>query len=188
MDSHALPTHALSTNTPDDPSASPVTTPDLSAGAREWVSPGVSPRKRVLTGIGVALATVIFFVIAKSEGASSLVSTVIGIVFIAGFVGYLRVVAPIPFTLTLDAEGITRTERGAEPVTIPWPQVAKIKQELFPTGKPVSIALFKRVGERGLHRVWVVYGDDVPRFDEFVVALRAALPEGTPWLAETVHE
>lgn len=156
--------------------------------ARQWVSPGVSPRKRVLTGLGVALASVVFFFIALSEGATMLVSTLIGIVFIGGFVGYLRVIAPTPFTITLNAEGITREDRGGEPVSIPWGQVAKVKQELFPNGKPVSIAVFKRVGERGLHRAWVLYGDDVPNFDGLIDALRAALPESTPWFTETVHD
>lgn len=163
-------------------------TPVHGEHAREWVSPGVSVRKRWLTGIGVAAASVLFFYIALAEGASMLVSTLIGIIFIGGFIGYLRVVAPTPFTIRLDAEGITRTDRGKEPLTIAWGNVAKIREEVFPNRKPVSIAVFKRVGERGLHRAWVVYGDDIPRFDEFIAALHAGLPESTPWLRETVHE
>ena len=77
---------------------------------REWVCPGVSVRKRWLTGIGVAMASAVFFFIALWEGASMLVSTLIGIVFIGGFIGYLRVVAPTPFTIRLDAEGVTYRE------------------------------------------------------------------------------
>lgn len=156
--------------------------------SREWVSPGVSVRKRWLTGIGVVLASALFFFIAQREGATMLVSTLIGIVFIAGFVGYLRVVAPAPFTIRLTDEGIARSDRDGEPVTIPWDKVAKIREEVFPNGKSVSIAVFKRVGERGLHRAWVVYGDDIPHFSDFIAALHAGLPESTPWLRETVHE
>lgn len=159
-----------------------------SQNAREWVSPGVSLRKRWLTGIGVVLASAVFFFIAHYEGATMLVSTLIGIVFIGGFIGYLRVVAPTPFTIRLDDVGISRSDRGGEPQIIAWANVAKIKEEVFPNGKPVSIAVFKRVGERGLHRAWVVYGDDIPRFAEFIDALHAGLPESTPWLRETVHE
>ncbi len=155
---------------------------------REWASPGVSLRKRWLTGIGVVLASALFFYIALYEGASMLVSTLIGIVFIGGFVGYLRVVAPAPFTIRLDDDGISRSDRGGDPVTIPWANVAKIREEVFPNGKPVSIAVFKRVGERGLHRSWVVNGDDIPPFSDFIAALHAGLPESTPWLRETVHE
>jgi len=156
--------------------------------AREWVCPGVSMRKRWITGIGVVLASALFFFIALKEGATMLVSTLIGIVFIGGFIGYLRVVAPQAFTIRVDGEGVTRTDRGQQPALITWGNIAKIKEEDFPNGKPVSIAVFKRVGERGLHRAWVVYGDDIPDFSDFIAALHAGLPESTPWLRETVHE
>src|SRR3954453_4471061 len=84
------------------------------AAALEWVSPGVSLGKRILTGVGVALVAALFIFIALYENASMLVSTLIGLVFIGCFVWYLRIVAPTPYTLRLDDAGITRTERGAE--------------------------------------------------------------------------
>jgi hypothetical protein len=154
----------------------------------EWICPGVSVRKRWLTGIGVALAAGLFCFIAVHEGAPGLVGTVIGVVFIGCFVWYLAIVSPTPFTITLDSEGITRTERGEEPMTIAWRNVAKIKEEHFKKGTSVSITVYKRVGERGLHRAWVVYRDDIPHYDALVVAVRAGLPEGTPWFRERVHE
>ena len=153
-----------------------------------WVSPGVSVRKRWLTGAGVALAAAVFFAIALHEGGSIAVSTVIGIVFIGCFVWYLRVVAPVPFTLTLDGDGVTRTERGGEPVMIVWGGIAKIKEEVFKNGTSVSVTVYKRVGERGLHRSWVAYRDDLPDFDGLVAARRAQLPESAPWIRERVHE
>ncbi len=153
-----------------------------------WVSPGVSVRKRILTGIGVALAAAVFFAIARWQGASMLVSTIIGIIFIGCFVWYLTIVAPRPFTIALDAAGITRTDAGGEPETVPWTGIARVKEEVFKSGKAVSLAVYKRVGDRGVHRAWVVYRDDVPRFDELLVAVRASLPESVPWMHETVHE
>lgn len=153
-----------------------------------WVSPGVSVRKRWMTGIGVALAAAVFFLIALKEGGSMLVSTVIGVVFIGAFVWYLRVVAPTPFTLTLDDAGVTRTESDGEPATITWDGVAKIKEEVFKSGKSVSVTVYKRVGARGLHRSWVAYRDDLPDFDGLLRAMRDHLPEDVPWLRETVHE
>lgn len=159
-----------------------------SVAARQWASPGVSRRKRWLTGIGVALAAVIFLAIGITQGTRMLVSTLLGIVFIGGFIGYLRVVAPTPYVITLDGEALTRSDAGAEPVRIPWASIAKIKEERFPHGTPVSIAVFKRVGEHGLHRAWVAYGDDLPDFDGLVAALQSALPEDVPWLVETVHD
>ncbi len=158
------------------------------AGSREWVSPGVSVRKRILTGIGVALVAVIFFVIALTQGAPMVVSTIIGVVFIGCFVWYLRIVAPTPFTIRLDEQGVTRTDSGGEPVSIPWNGVAKVKEELFKNGTSVSLTVYKRVGERGLHRAWVVYRDDIPRFDDLATAMQGALPEGAPWIRERVHE
>jgi hypothetical protein len=157
---------------------------------REWVSPGVSVRKRWLTGAGVALAALVFFTIALTQGASMVVSTAIGVVFIGCFVWYLRIVAPEPFTIRLDSEGVRRVGRRAEAEesTISWDRVAKVKEELFKNGTSVSITVYKRVGERGLHRAWVAYRDDLPRFDELVEAMQARLPQGTPWIRETVHE
>lgn len=155
---------------------------------REWVSPGVSLRKRVLTGVGVALVAALFIFIALYEQTSMLVSTIIGAIFILGFVGYLRVVAPKPFTVRLDDGGVTRVDRGVEPILIGWGGIAKVKEELFKNGTPISVTLYKRVGARGLHKAWTVYRDDIPDFDGFASALAAALPERAPWLRETVHE
>lgn len=181
----------------DMPSPAPATDaplPAVSAGprapvpAREWVSPGVSLRKRIMTGIGVAVAAALFILIALYERTSMLVSTIIGAIFILGFIGYLRVIAPTPFTLRLDDHGVTRTERGAEPALIPWGGIARVKEEQFKNGVAVSLTVYKRVGARGLHRAWVVYRDDIPDFDGFVQAFSSAVPESAPWMRETVHE
>ncbi len=155
---------------------------------REWDSPGVSLRKRVITGVGVALVAALFFFITLHEGGSALVSTIIGAIFIAGFVGYLRVVSPAPFTLRLDERGVTRTDRGAEAQLITWGGVARVKEEVFKSGVSVSVTVYKRVGARGLHRAWVVYRDDIPQFDAFIEAFAAALPLDRPWTRETIHE
>jgi hypothetical protein len=169
-------------------------TADAPAAVREWVSPGVSVRKRWLTGAGVALAALVFFTIALTQGANMVVSTAIGVVFIGCFVWYLRIVAPEPFTIRLDSEGVRRIGRGAEAEAeaeesvISWDRVAKVKEELFKNGTSVSITVYKRVGERGLHRAWVAYRDDLPHFDDLVEAMRARLPQSTPWIGETVHE
>jgi hypothetical protein len=175
----------------DEPAVEPrgiADSPRADITPREWVSPGVSLRKRVITGIGVALVAILFVAIALYERTSMVVSTIIGAVFILGFVGYLRVVAPKPFTLRLDTNGMTRTDKGAEPAMIPWGSVVKVKEELFKNGLSISLAVFKRVGERGLHRAWVVYRDDIPDYDGFARALREALPRNAQWLRETAHE
>jgi hypothetical protein len=158
-----------------------------SSGELVWMSPGVSIRKRWLTGLGVALATAVFFLIALSQGASMVVSSIIGVVFIGCFVCYLVIVAPTPFRISMDEQNLTRVDRGGELLTIPWSGVAKIKEEVFKNGTSVSITVYKRVGERGLHRSWVVYRDDLPGFDSLVSALRNHLPGDLPWYRERVH-
>jgi hypothetical protein len=154
----------------------------------EWASPGVSLRKRILTGVGIALVAALFLFIAWYENASMLVSTLIGLVFIGCFIWYLRIVAPTPYTIRLDDAGVTRTERNGETQTIAWMGVARIKEEAFKNGTPVSFALYKRVGERNVARSFVIYRDDIPRFDGFLAAVRARLPESVEWRRETVHE
>lgn len=162
--------------------------PTTDGAAQVWVSPGVSPRKRVLTALGIALAAGVLILIAIHEGGPIWVSTLIGAVFIGCFVWYLRIIAPTPFTLRLNAAGISREERGSEPVQIPWDGLARVKEEVFPNGQAISLAFYKRVGATGVYRAFVVYRDDIPRFDDFLAAVRAALPESVPYRRETVHE
>jgi hypothetical protein len=154
----------------------------------EWASPGVSLQKRMLTGVGIALVAALFLFIAWYENASMLVSTLIGLVFIGCFIWYLRIVAPTPYTLRLDGAGVTRTERNGEALTIAWTGIARIKEEVFKNGTSVSFALYKRVGERNVARSFVIYRDDIPRFDDFLAAVRARLPASVEWRRETVHE
>ena len=75
-----------------------------------------------------------------------------------------------------------------EPQTIAWNGVARVKEEVFKNGTSVSFALYKRVGERNVARSFVIYRDDIPRFDEFLAAVRDRLPESVEWRRETVHE
>ncbi len=179
---------------PDHASAVPPPAPlsvDTVTGAGldgTWVCPGVPYRRRLLTGAGVTLAAALFFFLAVWQGASMLVSTLIGVVFISGFVGYLWLVAPAPFTVTVDAAGMRRTSRGTTPVEVPWSAVARVKEERFPTGKPLSLTVYKRAGERGVFRAIVVYGDDIAHFNALLAAVRARVPQDRPWQVERVHE
>lgn len=178
---------ASTSSAPGAPGSTPASQRAPTA-AREWVCSGVPYRRRVLTGLGVILAAALFVFLAIWQGATMLVSSIIGAIFIGGFIAYLWIVAPTPFMLRVDAEGLDRSERGREPVRIIWPNVVKVKEERFKSGKSVSLTVYKRVGERGLHRAFVVYRDDIPDFDGFLAALRAGVPPERPWIVETVHE
>ena len=94
----------------------------------------------------------------------------------------------LPLAITVDAAGMRRATRGGAHVDVPWPSVARIKEERFPTGKPLSLTVYKRSGERGVFRAFVIYGDDIPHFDAFLRAARARVPEDRPWHIERVHE
>jgi hypothetical protein len=141
-----------------------------------------------MTGLGVLLAAALFIFVAVWQGAGMLLSTLIGIVFIGGFIGYLWLVAPASYTVTVDATGVRRATLGGAPMDVPWSNVARIKEEQFPSGKPLSLTVYKQSGERSVFRAFVIYGDDIARFDAFLIAMRAYAPHDLPWQIERVHE
>lgn len=121
------------------------------------------------------------------QGGSVIVSAVLGALLIAGFVWYLRLIAPTPFTLSLTAEGLVRQDEGSEPLVIPWDGIARVKEEQFPNGKIIGLMVYAR-SKSSVYRALVLWRDDLPQFDAFRQALKAsALPE-TRWQLETVHE
>jgi hypothetical protein len=98
-----------------------------------FVGPGLSPFKRIMTAIGVLIVTAIVLWIAIHEGLSALGSTITAIIFILGFVIYLRIIAPVPFTIELNSEALIKRGRNGEVIELPWDRVTRIKEEFFPT-------------------------------------------------------
>jgi hypothetical protein len=155
--------------------------------ARTFASPGLTPVRRYGTAImllvlGLFVVGVVFY-----GGGSLLVSAILGALLIAGFIWYLRIVAPAPFTLSLTPDGLTRQERASEAQVIPWDKIARVKEEQFPTGKIIAVMVYAR-SQHSVYRALVLYRDDLPQFDSFRQALRASTLPGTPWQLETVHE
>ncbi len=154
---------------------------------REFASPGLTPGRRYGTAImlfvlGLFVVGVVFY-----EGGPLIVSAVLGLLLIAGFIWYLRMIAPAPFTLRLTAEGLTRQEKGHDPLLIPWDKIVRVKEEQFPNGKIIDVMVYVR-STRSVYRALVLYRDDLPQFDEFRKALKASTLPETPWRLETVHE
>ncbi len=155
---------------------------------KTFASPGV-PRERVIgTGIFLAILGGFTVMVAAIQGASVFISTIIGAAFILGFIGYLRVIAPQPFRVQFGADSLNYQEGGGDETAIPWDKVVRVKEERFPNGLPISVAVYKRVGERGVHRAFLIWRDDLPGFEMFVNTLRERVLPETRWNIETVHE
>ncbi len=153
-----------------------------------YTSPGVTMPRKIGTGIFLAVLAAFTIFVAAEQGASVIISTIIGFLFMLGFVLYLRIVAPPPFRITLASDGLHREEQGMERIEISWPNVVKVKEDQFPNGLPVSLSIYKRVGAKGLHRSFIVYRDDLPGFDDFLADLKRRVPPETRWNVDIVHE
>ncbi len=158
------------------------------AGRVVFASPGVTKRRKILTGVFLAALCGFTIAVAIDQGWSVVVSTIIAVIFILGFIGYLKLIAPPPFRIILDPDAIRREEQGMERSDIPWADVVKVKEERFPNNLPISMSLYKRVGAKGLHRAFIVYRDDLPGFEEFLAALKQRVPPETRWNIEITHE
>ncbi len=174
----------------DIPLATPETALPTEATSAETVyaSPGVTTTRKIGTGIFLALVAAFTIFVAVEQGANVLVSTIIGALFIGGFIAYLKIVAPPPFRIIFTQAGLRREEQGMEQVEIAWPNVVKVKEDRFPNGLPISVAIFKRVGTKGLHRAFIVYRDDLPGFEDFLADLKRRVPNETRWVVDIVHE
>jgi hypothetical protein len=153
-----------------------------------YASPGVTNNRKIGTGVFLAVLAAFTIFVAAEQGASVVVSTIIGALFIGGFIAYLRIVAPPPFRITLAPDALRREEQGMERIEITWPNVVKVKEDRFPNGLPIALSVYKRVGAKGLHRAFIVYRDDLPGFEDFLADLKQRVPTETRWNIDTVHE
>jgi hypothetical protein len=174
--------------TPDASATRPATHTADSGVLAVYASPGVTTNRKIGTGIFLALVAAFTIFVAVEQGASVIVSTIIGALFIGGFIAYLRIVAPVPFRITFDATGLRREEQGMEQQAITWENVVKVKEDRFPNGLPISLAIYKRVGAKGLHRSFIVFRDDLPGFEDFLADLKRRVPPTTRWTVDIVHE
>ena len=154
-----------------------------------FVGPGLRPFKRIMTAIGVLIVTALVLWIAIHEGLSALGSTITAIIFILGFVIYLRIIAPVPFTIELNSEALIKRGRNGEVIELPWDRVTRIKEEFFPNGKRIGITVYRKPATpQEKTKAWAVYRDDVTGIDELAQALKEAIPETCQWQSETVHD
>lgn len=159
------------------------------AQGQVFIGPGLRPAKLILTMIGVLGITVLVLLIAIREGVSAVGSTIVALLFIAGFLIYLRIVAPVPFTITLEPEALVKRSRNGEVIEVPWEELTRIKEEFFPNGKRISITAYRKpTSPQQKPKAWAVYRDDVTDIDGMAKTLKEVIPATCEWQSETVHE
>jgi hypothetical protein len=159
-----------------------------------FIGPGLSPFKRIVTILGVIclVALVLWIAVYQHDSrndASVIGSTIAALLFIGGFVYYLSLVAPVPFTITVSSQGVCKRSRKGDTVDLHWEDMTRIKEEFFPNGKRISIIVYRKVTAPDQKaKAWAVYRDDVTDLDGLADTLQKAIPETCQWESETVHE
>jgi hypothetical protein len=159
-----------------------------------FIGPGLSLFKRIVTILGVIciIALVLWIAVYQQSSrndASVIGSTIAALLFIGGFVYYLGLIAPVPFTITVGPDGIFKRNRKGDAIDLCWEDVTRIKEEFFPNGKRISVIVYRKVTAPDQKaKAWAVYRDDVTDLDGLADTLKKAIPETCKWESETVHE
>ncbi len=159
-----------------------------------FVGPGLSLFKRLVTILGVVAVTALVLWIAVYQhythnDASVIGSTIAAVLFIAGFVYYLSLVAPDPFTITVGSQTLIKRGSKGDTIELGWDEITRIKEEFFPNGKRISVSVYRTVTNPAQKaKAWSVYRDDVTDIDGLAEALKSAAPATCTWQSETVHE
>ena len=154
-----------------------------------FIGPGLSPFKRTVTILGVLGITALVLWIAIYQGISVIGSTIAALLLITGFVIYLRIIAPIPFTIELEEKALVKRNKKGEVIEIRWEDLTRVKEEFFPNGKRIGVIAYRKpAAPEQKAKAWAVYRDDVTDIDGLAEALKQAIPETCQWDSETVHE
>ena len=159
-----------------------------------FIGPGLSPFKRIVTILGVVgiLALILWIAVyqhARWNDVSVYGSTVAAILFLGGFVWYLGMITPVPFTINITSQRLVKTSKRGEMIDLSWDEITRIKEEFFKNGKRIGITVYREVTAPGMKaKAWAVYRDDVSDLDGLAEALKRAIPETCAWESETVHE
>jgi hypothetical protein len=159
------------------------------AQGQVFLGPGLSPFKRIVTIVAVLGLTALVLWIALRQGTSALGSTIAALILITGFVIFLRIIAPVPFTITLEQESLVKRSRKGEAIEIRWEDLTRVKEEFFPNGKRIGIIVYRKPATpEQKAKAWAVYRDDVTDIDGLAEALKQAIPETCQWDSKMVHE
>lgn len=168
-------------------------TPSAAVPEKIFVGPGLRPFKRLVTIFGVIFLFALILWIGLYQGilqgGSAIGSTIVALLFVLGFVYYLRLIAPVPFTIELAKEALIKRSKNGEVIEIRWENLVRVKEEFFHNGKRIGLTAFRRPSSpQEKAKAWAVYRDDVTDIDALAAALKAAIPETCEWVNETVHD
>lgn len=163
------------------------------AQAKVFIGPGLSLFKRLVTIFGVIflLALILWIGIYQGflQGGSAIGSTIVAVLFVLGFIYYLRLIAPVPFTIELGEEMLIKRSKKGEVIEIRWENLTRIKEEFFHNGKRIGVTAFRKPSSpQEKAKAWAVYRDDVTDIDALAAALKETIPSTCEWLSETVHD
>ena len=159
------------------------------ADGRVFIGPGLNPVKRTITLVGVSILTVVVLLITWREGVPAIGSTIVALLFIIGFLVFLRIVEPVPFTIHLEEQALVKRSKNGDVIEVRWEDLTRIKEEFFPNGKRISVIVYRKTtSPQQKAKAWAVYRDDVTDLDGLAASLRQAIPETCQWQSETVHE
>jgi hypothetical protein len=154
-----------------------------------FIGPGLSPLKRNITILAVLSIIIVVLAIALRQGAGALGSTIAALLLIIGFILFLRMIAPVPFTITLEPEALVKRSKNGEVIEVRWEELTRIKEEFFPNGKRIGIIVYRKPATpEQKTKAWAVYRDDVTDIDSLAGALKQSIPETCEWKSETVHD
>jgi hypothetical protein len=154
-----------------------------------FIGPGLSPLKRNITILAVACIIIVVLAIAIRQGSGAIGSTIVAMLLIIGFILFLRMIAPVPFTITLEPEAIVKRSTNGELIEVRWEDLTRVKEEFFPNGKRISVIVYRKPATpEQKTKAWAVYRDDVTDIDSLAAALKQAIPATCEWKSETVHD
>jgi hypothetical protein len=159
------------------------------AHERVFIGPGLNPVKRVITIGAVIILTVLVLLITLREGVPAIGSTIVALLFIIGFLVFLRIVEPVPFTISLEAEALVKRSKNGDVIEVRWEDLTRIKEEYFPNGKRISVIVYRKTrSPEQKAKAWAVYRDDVTDLDGLAASLKEVIPATCQWQSETVHD
>ncbi|MGH2509050.1 MAG: hypothetical protein ACRDHZ_16850 [Ktedonobacteraceae bacterium] len=168
-------------------------TSPVASSTKVFIGPGLRPFKRLVTILGVifiiALVLWIGFDQGLFQGGSAVGSTIVAVLFILGFIYYLRLMAPVPFTINLEEAALAKRSENGEVIEVRWEDLTHVKEEFFPNGKRISVTAYRKPATpQEKPKAWAVYRDDVTDLDGLAEALHEVIPETCVWVSERVHE